>query len=483
MKGWEAPYSPGPLPLKTQSLREMVNFFPRQIEALAAVCSHTFTLYGGAAGGGKSRFLRWLAVILLIRWAKRGHRGVRVGLFCDNYPNLHDRQLAKIRMEFPDWLGSFHESSREFRLAEEYGGGVICFRNLDQPEKYKSAEFAAILVDELTEIEQKVFDFLTGSRMRWPGIEDVKFVGATNPGSIGHFWCKQFWIDKDLPPRLADVADQFAYVKATALDNPHNAASYIERLMRLPDDLRRALFEGDWDIFEGMMFREWRREIHVVPPFKIPSWWTRWMANDPGFKDPSVWYWMAADGDGNVYVYRERTYNEITQSEQGRLITEVVKGENERISFIVTGMDAFVVRDRSVGKTDVDYYAEGGLGGFVKPVHGVDARSSRAKTLHEYLRHYDDAQGRKVAKLRVFGDLCPKLITTLPALPMDESDPDAVKECNIDHWYDALGYGLQAWHVRKSTAPDKPAYEPGSLGDVLNHAKKLGKDKIDPTFG
>jgi len=59
-----------------------------------------------------------------------------VGLFCEDYPTLRDRQLSKIKYEFPRWLGRMKDTQEEglvFQLKDEYGGGFIALRNLDDP--------------------------------------------------------------------------------------------------------------------------------------------------------------------------------------------------------------------------------------------------------------------------------------------------------------------------------------------------------------
>lgn len=117
----------------------------------------------------------------MISWYKHLKlKGIRVGLFCEDYPALRDRQLSKIKMEFPDWLGSYKEATHEFTLNPAFGNGVICFRNLDNPSKYLSSEFAAIAIDELTLNEQTVFDFLR-MRLRWVGVEDPKLIAGRIP--------------------------------------------------------------------------------------------------------------------------------------------------------------------------------------------------------------------------------------------------------------------------------------------------------------
>jgi hypothetical protein len=90
------------------SLARLVNPTERQREFLEAITEHDFVLYGGEGGGGKSYILRWWLVLFLVAcWKKLQLRGVRVGIFCETYGMLEDRQIGKMRAEFPKALGSF----------------------------------------------------------------------------------------------------------------------------------------------------------------------------------------------------------------------------------------------------------------------------------------------------------------------------------------------------------------------------------------
>lgn len=235
---------------QTIDFSKLSGFFPKQIEALQAAKRFKFTLFGGSVGSGKSRWLRWMSVYFLMDYYQRyGIKGVRAGLFCEDYPSLNDRHLSKVKFEFPEWLGKFNEQKHEFTLAPAYGSGVIAFRNLDDPQKYLSVEFAVIAIDEINRNPKSVFDMLR-SRHRWPGIKDTKFIAGCNP--LGEAWVKNIWVKRLFPPEELEQYE-FVFVPALPTDNPHLPPEYYKSLESLPESQRKAYLEGNWDAFdEGM---------------------------------------------------------------------------------------------------------------------------------------------------------------------------------------------------------------------------------------
>lgn len=229
---------------------ELSGFFPKQNEAKLASKRFKYTLFGGSVGSGKSRWLRWMMVYWLMEYyAKYQIKGVRAGLFCEDYPSLNDRHLTKVKFEFPEWLGKFNEAKHEFTLAPEYGSGIIAFRNLDDPSKYLSVEFAVIGIDEINRNPKTTFDMLR-SRHRWPGIKDVKFLAGCNP--LGEAWVKNMWVKRLFPPEEKEQYE-FVFVPALPTDNPHLPKEYYTALESLPENQRKAYLEGNWDAFdEGM---------------------------------------------------------------------------------------------------------------------------------------------------------------------------------------------------------------------------------------
>lgn len=229
---------------------ELAHFLPKQLDAAKASKRFKFVLYGGSLGSGKSYWLRWMMVYwLLDMYSRYNIKGIRAGLFCEDYRSLEDRHLSKIKYEFPAWLGVYNGQRNEFTLAPEYGSGVIAFRNLDDPEKYLSVEFAVMGVDEINRNPIVTFRELR-KRLRWAGIKDVRFLGACNPR--GEAWVKNMWVKRLFPPEENEQYE-FVYVPALPSDNPHLDATYYKSLESLPEAERKAFLEGDWDSFEDSM--------------------------------------------------------------------------------------------------------------------------------------------------------------------------------------------------------------------------------------
>lgn len=278
-------------------------FFPKQNEAKLASQRFKFTLFGGSVGSGKSRWLRWMMIYWLIKFAQKYKiKGIRAGLFCEDYPSLNDRHLSKVKYEFPSWLGSFNEAKHEFTLAPEYGSGILAFRNLDDPSKYLSVEFAIEGVDEINRNAKPVFDMLR-SRLRWPGIKDVKFLAGCNP--LGEAWVKNMWVKRMFPPEEKEQYE-FVFVPALPTDNPFLPQEYYKSLESLPENQRKAYLEGNWDAFdEGM---DEKGYLRLVTDRELQSFYVS-NGEHSGYKilgvDP------AAGGDNSALVVKSGNLQEI----------------------------------------------------------------------------------------------------------------------------------------------------------------------------
>lgn len=447
---------------------DLIKPFPKQSQFLDAMYTHRYVLYGGAAGPGKSYALRWGALEYLLSLAQDGHRNTRVGLFCEDYPSLKDRQISRIAREFPSWLGEIKESKTEgmaFFVKQQYGGGYIALRNLDDPAKYASTEFAAIFVDELTKNERQTFDDLR-FRLRWPGVNHTPFVGATNPGSIGHGWVKKLWVDRDFSGDDSVMnPDHFAFIRALPRDNPYLSQTYWEQLDSLPSAMRRALRDGDWDVFVGQVFTEWSRDRHVVKPVTIPPDWVRWVAIDYGYSQPYCALWFARPPDkSKLYVYREHYGAGLRARAQAITIRRMSEGES--IDKYAADPSMWQKREGTTGGTLAsEYQAEG-----ITLTKATNDRLAGLDAVREAMAWKElPGTGRiiKEPRLQVF-EGCVNLIRTLPTLPYDPIRVEDVDTDVEDHPYDALRYGLMVERQPGRTQMGQRSIEyPGPSRDMM----------------
>ena len=314
-----------------------------------------------------SYFLRWCALGLAMYYSALAKAPVPVGLFSEDYPTLKDRQISKMAQEFTGWgeLKATQEEGLCFFVSPRYGGGRILLRNLDDPSKYMSTEFAAILVEELTKDPLDTFINLR-TRLRFPGINNVKFVAATNPGGIGHVWCKSFWIDRNSgDPEQA----KFRYVKATLRDNKYTTQEYENQLATLPERLQRAYRDGDWEAFEGQFFNTFDRTKQLILPFEIPQNWELVGSLDPGWAGICSFGLQARDFNG--CEYRIGTYYQkgLRPEENAEGIVKFIKDnkytQGRMPRTIVSGVDAWAHKDRfaviASSKTFADVFQDAGL--------------------------------------------------------------------------------------------------------------------------
>ena len=385
--------------------------------------------------------------------------------------------------EFPASIGRLKkDNTLDFHLHPALGGGIIRLRNLDDPAKYQSAEFAAVAVDELTKNPKEMFDFLR-FRLRWPGVKRPKFAGASNPGGPGHGWVKGLWVDRRFPPEMEAIADQFAFVQAKASDNPHLPPGYYERnLLTLPPDMAKKFAEGDWNTYTGQFFPRFNQEPHqhVISAEearqRIKPWHRRWISGDWGHNHPHAIHWHTQDEHGAVLTYDELWDRLVDETQLGKRIgaREARYSHLRPLEGFAFSWDAGKLSPRAAQKLP-------------KSIMQLVGDALPASVPKPYPA--DSSPGTRVSGWRLMGQLldsdmwtisqaCPRLIESIPLLIQDEDNPEDVLkvdwEANAtigDDPADSARMGLQHM-VQMATVPVTEM----ATRRVAQYAQSRGKD-------
>lgn len=321
--------------------------FPRQEKFISLPDEVFEAFYGGALGGGKSELLVLLPV--LRGWhKKRSFRGI---IFRRTIPELRESLIPRSE-EIYKALGADYNS--QYHTWTFPSGATVKFSHLESmadARSHDTAEFHYAAFDELTHFEENEYTYIAGSRVRSTDPDIPALVrSASNPGNIGHAWVRALFVEPD-PEGLGDTIiydgttnTYRCFVRARLEDNFYWAKydpNYVNRIRRLkiinPAEYK-AKAEGDWWVFAGQVFTEFRvnrisgepeSALHVIEPFRIPDWWTRILSVDWGGSNPDTkartWAgWFAIAPKNRVYLYREYTAKEKIQvwaSDVARLST------------------------------------------------------------------------------------------------------------------------------------------------------------------
>jgi len=420
-----------------------------------------YRLFGGAAGPGKTKALLWEAVTQAIAVA-----GADTLLLRRTYPELESSLVAYFRRDVPrDWYKSYNEAKH---VVTWTNGSTTRFgycRNENDVYQYQGAEFLFIGIDELTHFTLKQWQFLT-SRNRCSVEGSVcSMAGASNPGNIGHAWVKALWVDHQ-PPAGFERAElynprDYDFIRARLDDNPiyANDAEYRRTLEALPEHLRRAFLDGDWNVFAGQYFDIFDIGRHTARPeeLRLEHWWPRWISIDWGFQHPSAVYWHCAvpvdsgqfkveskeetklkDSSFNfqpstvnsrIVTYREFVQNGLSPRMLAQAIAE--RSGREGISEVFLSPDAFAHRtsESSIAEQLGDVLVANGL---PRPAPADDDRVGGWQWMYQLLE----------SNAWVISEDCAELIECLPQLVRDERRREDIRKVEGDDPADAARYGL-----------------------------------------
>ena len=425
---------------------------PRQVDAIDALDGRpVYILIGGAAGGSKSKGLREIGYRECLRV-----NGFRVLLLRRTYKELEQTHLRDAELEAPEMGAVAVPSAKVVRFPN---GSMMQFGHCEttaDAANYLSAEYDLIVFDELVTFEELQF-LLISSRARStkPGVTP-KVMAGTNPGGPQSHWVRSRFIDHNVD---VDVypdyrPEEYCYIPSKLDDNPYLDQNYERKLLALPPELRKAYRDGDWDIFPGQYFPEFRRQTHVTSEHLVYDADTpRVCAVDWGFVKPGVCGWFVLLPEGRVYLEDEYVFTRTVASDVAREIKRRNQERGVKVRYTV-GDTAMWTPDSQTGESIAETFQR----------HGVPMIQSDKDRLNGWqrLRHWLRTSPDGLPWLTI-SPHCPYTARTLPSLVSDEHKPEDVDTDGEDHAGDMIRYFAMSRPAPGSSG-SQPAPKPWTMG-------------------
>jgi len=437
--------------------------YPKQF--LGHTCGADEIFFGGSKGGSKTFWGIFHTAYHAALYGKDANTVI--------FRRIYD-DLMNIIREFKRYfdkpgIGHYKPTDHVF---EWESGAVTSLRHLereDDAEGHQGRQYTLIYFDELTHFTEKMYMTLYKElRAPYPGVKPQMISGG-NPGGIGHRWVNDRFVeDKEpyvryqytMPAQTVGgvlVPEQVVeriFIRSHITDNTELLKNDPGYLGRLADSLSprdyEALVGGDWKIFAGLAFPEWREELHVVDDFPIPKDWKVIRCMDWGYSSP-FWYGVVAQNPKTRAIYLiDEHYGCKVGERGGRSGVEMSIEEVRRLIIDSEAENAAIGNYPRpwYGVADPSMWArtggENSIGNRVNAGGHLFRRANRQRPYRKQVYHSllrtDPGTGKP--GVMVFGS-CHEVRRSIPKLVLDKDvgieDVDTDQE---DHAYDGWGYGL-----------------------------------------
>ncbi len=299
--------------------------------ARALECRDEEILISGPAGTGKTIGLLWKMHACALKYP--GMRGLMARKTNTSLSASALVSYQKYVLGSGKYGVTFFGGSKLKPAQFEYpNGSVIVVGGMDKPEKILSTEYDLAYINEATELTLNDHESLTG-RMRNGVMPYQQIMEDCNPGPPTH------WLYQRVKSGLTTIfysthKDNPAYWDDRVGEWTVPGQKYLDRLSKLTGVRRARFFEGKWISAEGVVYDNWRPEIHLIDRFEIPKHWERIWVIDFGYTNPFVWQAWARDPDGRLIRYREVYMTQRIVEDHAAQIMEITKDEPAPIDVI-----------------------------------------------------------------------------------------------------------------------------------------------------
>ena len=212
--------------------------------------------------------------------------------------------LAKRELKLGYYRGGEHknftfteEGSRRFFGINTQVPTVVWFGHAADSDSLESATYKAAWLDEAGQSRFKYESWL--AILRRLSIHQGRVLITTTPYNLG-------WLKQQVYDRWKAGEPEYDVIRFDSKDNPAFPLDEYYRAERtMPGWKFRMFYRGFFERPAGLIYDCLESEIHVMPPFALPSTWRRYMGADFGGVNTAAVFLAEDPRDKSLYLYRE----------------------------------------------------------------------------------------------------------------------------------------------------------------------------------
>lgn len=438
--------------MSSETRVESLTWTPKQVELMQALTSGQSRIigFGGGIRGGKT----WSCLAALIALC-RIYPGSRWCVVRKDLQRIRDTvvpSFEKLRERAQGFVGRIGDTRELPFAAQCRNGSAILFRgeNIDKDRelnRFHGYEVNGFLNEEADELSPRTLEkekeragtwIIPGGRRQPPSF----ILNTFNPCAT---WPRRVFYD---PWKHQTIRPPYAFIPATAADNPYISAEQWESWQEMSDVEYQRFVESDWEMVQGAYYDTLNPQVHGIDrtdlPREIPAHWQRWGSYDWGYQHWSVMLDWCTDPDGTHYLLDALWLRKMQDDELAHAYAGWISPAAK--SLIYAGHDCWakVMARGGTGRATADVFQDAGLlltKADIDPVNG-------GRTVNRLLKVHDARAGvyfvQTPGVLRVMDQLAQIVPADNDVRRPKKVDADANGEGG-DDGADALRYGLSAW--------------------------------------
>ena len=250
--------------------------------------THRFRVICAGRRWGKSV----LSQLIVLQWATK-----EVGTYWIVSPTyrqgkqIHWRGLQQIVP--PAWIAKKNEVELSITLNN---GSVIELKGAENPDALRGVKLRGLVVDEIASIRN--WEWLWSEVLRATLTDyEAPALFISTPKGYNHFY--------ELYNLGEEPNSDYHSWRFSSYDNPYIKKEELDAAKKeLTEDTFAQEYMADFRRFTGLAITQFKREVHLIEAFDVPSEWQHSRGFDYGSKDPTASLRVAIDNEDNWFIDR-----------------------------------------------------------------------------------------------------------------------------------------------------------------------------------